>query len=200
MINLKNYIIESIFDVEDNIDNVDESIKDQIKQFLNNNFKNASKCKISEKPNKYGKFEVSSNEKVEVKNEYITSLTNGLFIWTNIQGNFISSNCNSLTSLEGAPKEVGGNFYCSICNSLTSLKGAPEKVDGCFYCIYCNSLTSLKGAPKEVKGDFYCTGCKSLKSLEGAPKAYGGSICCIYGNKHGLHRAARVIRLQSGFI
>ena len=31
MINLKNYILESIFDIEDNIDNVDESIKDQIK-------------------------------------------------------------------------------------------------------------------------------------------------------------------------
>lgn len=31
MINLKNYIIESILDIEDNIDNVDESIKDQIK-------------------------------------------------------------------------------------------------------------------------------------------------------------------------
>ena len=34
MINLKNYIIESIFDVEDNIDNVDESIKDKIRQFV----------------------------------------------------------------------------------------------------------------------------------------------------------------------
>ena len=40
MINLKKYIIESILDVEDNINNVDESIKDQIRQFLNNNFKN----------------------------------------------------------------------------------------------------------------------------------------------------------------
>ena len=59
MINLKNYIIESVFDIDNNIDNIDESIKDQIRQFLNDNFKNASKCKISEKPNKDGKFEVS---------------------------------------------------------------------------------------------------------------------------------------------
>ena len=28
-------LYESLFDIEDNIDNVDESIKDQIKQFLN---------------------------------------------------------------------------------------------------------------------------------------------------------------------
>ena len=179
MINLKNYIIESIFDVEDNIDNVDESIKDQIKQFLNNNFKNASKCKISEKPNKEGKFEVSSNGDVEVKNKSITSLTNGLFIWTNIKGNFISSNCNSLTSLEGAPKEVGGNFYCSICNSLTSLKGAPKKVGGNFSCGYCNSLTSLEGAPKEVGGNFSCFNCDSLTSLEGAPKKVGADFSCF---------------------
>ena len=115
MINLKNYIIESIFDIEDNIDNVDESIKYQIKQFLNDNFKNASKCKISKKPNKDGKFEVSSNRDIAVKNEYITSLTNGLFIWVNIKGDFICAACDSLTSLKGAPKEVGGNFSCGRC-------------------------------------------------------------------------------------
>ena len=115
MKNLKEYISESIFDIDDNIDNVDKCIKDQINQFLNDNFTNASKCKISEKPNKDGKFEVSSNGNVEVKNEYITSLTNGLFIWTNIQGGFICPDCNSLISLEGAPKEVGGDFYCRSC-------------------------------------------------------------------------------------
>ena len=115
MINLKNYIIESIFDVEDNIDNVDESIKDQIRQFLNDNFKNTSNCEISKKPNKDGKFEVSSNGNIEVKNKSITSLTNGLFVWTNIKGHFICSDCKSLISLEGAPKEVGGYFNCDDC-------------------------------------------------------------------------------------
>ena len=115
MINLKNYIIESIFDIENNIDNVDESIKDQIKQFLNNNFKNASNCIISKKPNKDGKFEVSSKGNIEVKNKNITSLTNGLFIWVNIKGDFICDHCDSLTSLEGAPKEVGRDFYCRSC-------------------------------------------------------------------------------------
>jgi hypothetical protein len=38
-----------------------------------------------------------------------------------------------LTSLEGAPQEVGGGFYCHN-NKLTSLEGAPEKVGGGFYC------------------------------------------------------------------
>ena len=156
MINLKNYIIESIFDIEDNIDNVDESVKDQIMQFLNDNFKNASKCKISEKPNKDGKFEVSSNGDIEVKNKHITSLTNGSFIWTNIKGDFICYNCNSLTSLEGAPKEVSDSFICSYCKSLTLLEGAPEKVGGSFSCEFCNLLKSLEGAPKEVRREFCC--------------------------------------------
>ena len=57
MINLKNYIIESIFDVEDNIDNVDESIREEIKQFLKDNFDGASLCKISKNPNKDGKLQ-----------------------------------------------------------------------------------------------------------------------------------------------
>ena len=49
-----------------------------------------------------------------------------------VEGNFNCS-ANHLTSLEGAPKEVGGDFYCSY-NQLTSLKGAPEKVGGDFGC------------------------------------------------------------------
>ena len=179
MINLKNYIIESIFDIDDNIDNIDESIKDQIKQFLNDNFKNASKYKISEKPNKDGKFEVSSNSDVRVKNKQITSLTNGLFIWTNIKGDFICNHCNSLISLEGAPEEVSGNFDCFSCHLLPSLEGAPKEVGGDFSCEWCNSLISLKGAPKEVSGNFVCYNCKSLTSLEGAPEKVGGGFYCV---------------------
>jgi hypothetical protein len=40
---------------------------------------------------------------------------------------------NKLTSLEGAPQEVGMNFYC-FGNELTSLEGAPQKVGRGFYC------------------------------------------------------------------
>ena len=115
MINLKNYIIESIFDIEDNIDNMDESIREEIKHFLKDNFKTNSTYQISKKPNKEGKFEVLVNGNVEVKDKNLTSLTNDIFIWTNIKGNFICDYCNSLTSLEGAPKEVGGDFYCRNC-------------------------------------------------------------------------------------
>ena len=75
---------------------IDKSIKDQIKQFLKDNFKGYSSCKISKKPNKDGKYEVSSNKNINVKNYKITSLTNNMFIWDTID-NF---NCEYCTSIK----------------------------------------------------------------------------------------------------
>ena len=47
-----------------------------------------------------------------------------------------------------------GNFDC-YSNQLTSLEGAPQEVGGYFDCRN-NQLTSLEGAPREVRGDFDC--------------------------------------------
>ena len=82
---------------------------------------------------------------------------------------------SSLTSLKGAPKEVGGHFDCS-CNKLTTLKGAPEKVGGNFDCSY-NQLTTLEDAPKPVVGSFYCND-NALTTLKGAPEKVGGNFDC----------------------
>ena len=190
---------ESLLD-DDLIGKTDKMIKDEIKAFLKENYTGVSLCKISRKPNSDGKYEVSSPKHIEVKNNNITSLTNGMFIWTTVDGSFEviycnslkslegapkkvgkgfrCSNCNSLKSLEGAPEKVGGGFYCRSCNSLESLEGAPEKVEGGFSCNDCDSLTSLKGASKKVGGGFYCATCNSLKSLEGAPKKIDGGFYC----------------------
>jgi hypothetical protein len=86
---------------------------------------------------------------------------------------------NQLTSLEGAPQEVGGSFSC-YGNQLTSLEGAPQEVVRSFYCSY-NQLTSLEGAPQEVGEDFNCYGNK-LTSLKGAPQKVGRDLHC-YGNQ-----------------
>lgn len=77
---------------------------------------------------------------------------------------------NDLTSLEGAPQEVGGSFYCDD-NKLTSLKGAPQEVGGNFWCYY-NKLTSLDGAPPKVGGSFDCSR-NELIDLKGAPQKVG---------------------------
>ena len=99
---LKEYIIEGIFDTDE--DTIDKSIKDQIKQFLKDNFKGYSSCKISRKPNTNGKYEVYSSKNINVKNYKITSLTNGLFIWTTVDSDFNCENCHSVTTLEGSAK------------------------------------------------------------------------------------------------
>ena len=69
-----------------------------------------------------------------------------------VRGSFICFS-NRLTSLEGAPQQVGDSFWC-MDNQLTTLKGAPRNVLYNFYCSN-NSLTSLEGAPQRVGGDFY---------------------------------------------
>jgi hypothetical protein len=87
-----------------------------------------------------------------------------------VSGNFYCQ-WNSLTSLEGAPEDVGLTFYCSH-NNLTSLEGAPQKVGGNFWCND-NSLTSLEGAPLEAKMNFECEN-NPLQTLLGAPQKIGG--------------------------
>lgn len=94
-----------------------------------------------------------------------------------VKGNFYCERCQNITSLKGAPKEVGGDFCCSSCYNLTSLEGASKKVLGSFDCGICVKLKSLKGAPQDVGKDFGCTFCKNLISLEGAPKVVRNFYC-----------------------
>lgn len=91
-----------------------------------------------------------------------------------VSGSFDCS-VNQLTSLKGAPQEVGGDFSCSH-NQLTSLEHAPQLVRGWFACSE-NQLTSLEGAPEYVDGDFSCVN-NQLTSLEGAPTYVGGRFRC----------------------
>ena len=107
-----------------------------------------------------------------------------------ISGNFCCSE-NKLTSLEGAPQEVGKYFDCHR-NKLTSLVGAPQKVGGGFDCGD-NQLTSLEGAPKISGDDFYCYNNK-LTSLEGAPQKVGGNFSCSYNQLTSLVGAPQEVR------
>ena len=85
---------------------------------------------------------------------------------------------NDLTSLVGAPQEVGGRFYCNL-NRLDSLEGAPLRVGGDFDCRN-NHLISLEGAPQVIRGYFNCAD-NQLTSLEGAPHKVDGYFVC-YNN------------------
>ena len=193
---LKEYIIEGILDIEDNIENL--TVESLIEDFIRENYNTTAKIQIKKKVDKYI---VSTKGHVGVKNNNITELTNDLFEWSEVggwfsctdctslkdltgapekvDGNFSCNGCTSLESLIGAPKKVGGSFYCRDCTSLESLEGAPKKVENIFGCDGCTSLQSLKGAPKKVGRDFYCSGCTSLKDLIGAPEKVGWNFDCI---------------------
>ena len=77
------------------------------------------------------KGEVDVNGDVNLINSGLTEFPSYIQFGT-VKGNFFCNN-NNLTTLKGAPKEVGGDFYCSV-NELTSLEGAPKEVEGSFYC------------------------------------------------------------------
>ena len=97
---------------------------------------------------------------------------------------------NRLTSLEGAPREVGRSFNCDD-NLLTSLEGAPQKVRGGFSC-HNNRLTSLEGAPREVGWSFWCHN-NRLTSLEGAPEKVRGDFWCYENLLTSLEGAPREV-------
>ena len=101
-------------------------------------------------------------------------------------GGWFGCNNNRFTSLKGAPTEVGRSFYC-VDNNLTSLEGAPTEVGEGFYC-NSNLLTSLKGAPKKVGKSFDCRS-NYLISLEGAPQKVGESFDCSYNQLTSLEGA-----------
>ena len=106
-----------------------------------------------------------------------------------VSGNFICSS-NELTSLEGAPQEVGVHFDCRN-SQLTSLVGAPQKVGADFYCQN-NQLTSLEGAPRKVGQSFSCWS-NQLTTLAGAPQEVGGNFICFVNKLTSLKGAPQKV-------
>ena len=163
---------ESLLD-DDDIFLDPENDKNIVKEWIKSHYKNTGKLTI------FDDFIVDCSGDVYVKNKSIVSLTNGLFRWGKVDGNFTCS-FTPITSLEGAPKKIIGGFDCCGCVKLKTLEGSPEYVDGTFSCDGCRNLKSLEGAPKEVGGYFNCRKCINLKSLEGAPEKIGGCLNCRY--------------------
>ena len=121
------------------------------------------------------RYDYDGNLDNNILKDFVSDDKDGFIInFGKVTGNFYCFELG-ITSLKGAPQEVGGDFYCSG-NYFTSLKGAPQEVGGNFYCPW-NRLTSLKGAPQKVSGNFSCHNNK-LTSLEGAPQEVGGSFNC----------------------
>lgn len=179
---LKDWVSESLLDdIEKtySITPAEFGIIEEIQKFIDENYEYES-IKISDKPNRKGKYEVFGKGEVSIKDRYIENLTNGLFVWTHIDGDFFCGRTYRLLSLEGAPTTVSGAFSCGDSN-IKSLKGGPVKV-GEFSCSFNDNMTNLVGAPKEVTGDFSCSFCKKLRTLKGVPEKVGGKFSISYNH------------------
>ena len=158
------HLYESIFD---------DDILDQ--DYSEESFKQIIKNWIDERFHIFGKFEILYENNVFIvnagevfKKKSLTSLTNGMFEWGEIDKDFDCSECPKLTSLKGGPKIVRGDFNCSECPRLTSLEGAPEIAGIYFIADQCNFET-LKGISQTSK-KYILNDNKKLKSLKYLPK------------------------------
>lgn len=183
MKSLKEYINEaSALDTEGNLNmtprQMEKRIKEEIKEFLIDLYDNGKACKISNKPNSDGLFEVTCVKPLAVRKFNTTTLTNGKFVFVQA-GDFACKYCEALESLEGAPKHCK-KFVCWECASLKNFVGGPEIVDDNFSFSgkrgANNALESLEGAPTQVRGSFGVSYCNNLKSIEGMPETIGGDV------------------------
>ena len=131
---------------------------------------------------------------LDVSNRDITSLTNGIFKWGSVKGDFECTNCPNLKSLEGAPEKCN-RFNCSYCENLVSLEGVSKTCDK-IRCTGCTKLKSLKGVPVHLElldledcvnissltelsstqiRTLLCSGCIKIKNFKGVNAV---SIAC----------------------
>lgn len=180
---------ERLLDTEDNL--VSWADKDLIMHQLETIYDISEVENVNITP---GGIHIIGNLSID-KSKKISNLKIPGIILKRVDGFFDSYGCKTLTSLEGAPEEMGGDFDCSNCEGLTSLKGSPKKIEGCYFCTDCRNLKTLKGAPDWIRGSFYC--CDSnITTLEGAPK-YVGKVfnCTDCRNLTSLKGAPKIVKL-----
>lgn len=189
MISLKEALIrKNIGNVGVNVDNVDRELKDQeILKFIkeNYNIKVGPYLQVEfDHPEKYISLhddivDIIDGASITLdglgKARNATSLTNGLFKFGKIDGNFSCAYCKKLKTLEGAPEYVKGEFVCDYCEDLSSLKGSPEQCAK-FLCNHCSKLTSLKGISKKIDYSIEYRDCPNLKSIDDIPSDFDGRL------------------------
>lgn len=164
-------IYESLLDDEDVlIDKTDKNLikqfRDEIFKFIKDNFefdrRSYTAIDISKEPNKDGKFEVSYMESGGIRAKKIESLTNGLFIWKEVKGDFRIES-DTITNFDDFPRKIGGAVDPDM--PIKSFNNFPD----CDNLVLSgNKITSLIGIPKYVK-KLHIIRCPNLKTLKGCP-------------------------------
>lgn len=185
---LNERLIESLLDDETELVNDNTTL---IEQFLNDNYIIKGTYTI-----KNGVVDVDGDVRISrgVQSD-ITELTNRIFEFGTINGDFIINDCINLKTLKGGPKKVKYDFLCNYCEKLENFEYAPKYVGKKFEADYCGNLKSLKGLPKKVESisliacklitnledicdanEYILDGCPNLKSLEGLPTSHEYSL------------------------
>ena len=178
MKNLKDYLYEGVLDdMEDTLNISDDDLAaDVITKWINDNWIVDGELNIKFE-GKTRVVDCSGN----VKFSRTGKITNGLFVWGNVSGDFIYNVINTPAqkskTLEGLgfPRKVGGQFNLHEFKLVTNLKGCPEEC-GSFHIYGFTKLKSLEGCPTIVNNELHITSCNSIKELDYLPKRIGGSI------------------------
>lgn len=160
---LNERLIESLLDDETELVNDNTTL---IEQFLNDNYIIKGTYTI-----KNGVVDVDGDVKIswDVQSD-ITELTNRIFEFGTINGDFIINDCVNLKSLKGLPKKVESISLvtCGLITNLEYICDANEYIlDGC------PNLKSLEGLPTSHEYSLSLANCKKLKSLKGCGKKIG---------------------------
>ena len=104
--------LESILDDDGVFYDPERDRKTVVEEWIKDNYEFAGKLIIPDD------FVVDCNSSVAVINKSIDSLTNGLFSWGDVRGDFDCTGCNNLKSLKGAPEKLKGKLTCLSCKNL----------------------------------------------------------------------------------
>lgn len=146
MIDLLDYLKESILDVGDLEDSVDKTIADQ---WIKDNIK--GQCTLRRLKNGYYK----ARGNVVIRN-YDGEFLGGIVL-DSLEGSLYVEDCPKIKSLDG--------FF-----ARQSWGDVKTKVTGDIKITNCKSFESLEGLPNYIDGEFVIMDCPALKSLEGAPE------------------------------
>lgn len=166
MKNLNEHLYESLLSDEEDLINNDNALIDQ---FLKDNYIINGKYTIKNNV-------VDVNGSVKLKNILLPQLSNGLFTFGTVTGNFYCDHNKKLKNLIGSPKRVEGIFDCSNSKELISLEGAPEYIGADFLCHICPKIENLKYSPKYIGSSLYCSRCYKLTSLDSDTEYIGQDL------------------------
>ena len=134
---------------------VDPIIKEEILSFLSSTYSTFKDNQYSIYKNK-DKWIVDVDGSIKVVDDNIYHLTNDLFEFGVVNGDFDCRDCENLNSLKGAP-EQREKFVCSHCPKSTNLKGISKKINYGIWCGGCENLKSIDDISSDFKGALYIT-------------------------------------------